>query len=86
MVGCGVIVFCALVSAAVGFGYGLWRGLDADHSAWKEVCDELHIADCWPFVRVAYIHNASYLGGLIGFILALVCIRPIPIPAATSPA
>jgi hypothetical protein len=86
MAGCGVIVFCALVSAAVGFGYGLWRGPAADHSAWKEVCDALHIADCWSFVRVAYIHNASYLGGLIGLILALVCIRPIPTPAATSPA
>jgi hypothetical protein len=31
--------------------------------------------DLRSFVRVAYIHNASYLGGLIGLILAIIYIR-----------
>lgn len=33
------------------------------------------IVDEWAFVRVAYIHNASYLGGLLGLLVALVTIR-----------
>lgn len=27
---------------------------------------QLQIEDHWSFIRVAYIHNASYLGGVIG--------------------
>ena len=34
------------------------------------------ISDTWSFVRVAYIHNAGYLGGLVGLIVALVVIHP----------
>jgi hypothetical protein len=34
------------------------------------------ITDTWSFVRVAYIHNAGYLGGAIGLIVALATIRP----------
>jgi hypothetical protein len=31
--------------------------------------------DLPSFVRVAYIHNAGYLGGLIGLILAIIYTR-----------
>ena len=30
---------------------------------------------CRSFVRVAYIHNAGYLGGLVGLILAIIYAR-----------
>jgi hypothetical protein len=40
------------------------------------VISQLEVTDTWSFVRVAYIHNAGYLGGLIGLILALVMLRP----------
>ena len=91
MLGCAIIVLCALLSAGVGFAYGLWRGPGADYSAWRTTLAYLHIEDPWSFVRVAYIHNASYLGGLIGLIVALACVHPkrqptIPTPSATSPA
>jgi hypothetical protein len=33
------------------------------------------VIDSVAFVQVGYIHNASYLGGLIGLILALLWLR-----------
>jgi hypothetical protein len=35
----------------------------------------LGILDLPSFVRVAYIHNARYLAGLIGLILAIIYVR-----------
>jgi hypothetical protein len=37
--------------------------------------ETLGILDVPSFVRVAYIHNASYLGGLIGLIAAIIYVR-----------
>ena len=72
-----VCVFAFGLSFGVfGNAYGLWRGPDADYSSWGWVLRELEIADTWSFVRVAYIHNAGYLGGLLGLVVALVSIRP----------
>jgi hypothetical protein len=65
-----------VLSGLVGFAYGLWRGPDADYSSWLWAFRRFEITDTWSFVRVAYIHNASYLGGAVGLIVALVTIRP----------
>lgn len=59
-----------------GYAYGLWRGQDADYSSWRSTIQFLKITDTWSFVRVAYIHNAGYFGGLVGLVVALVAIRP----------
>ena len=90
MTGCGIIVLCAMLSGAVGYAYGWCRGPEAEY-AWTKTFLRLGIEDRSSFLRVTYIHNASYLGGLIGLILALACIHPKreptnPTPAATSPA
>ena len=74
-VGFAIILGCALLSASIGFGYGLWRGPGADNSAWELRLSLLGVERGWSFIRVAYIHNASYLGGLVGLILALACVR-----------
>jgi hypothetical protein len=47
----------------------------SDYSAWESMTSRLGIVDLPSFVRVAYIHNASYLGGLIGFIAAVIYLR-----------
>ncbi|MFO1021249.1 MAG: hypothetical protein U0903_11205 [Planctomycetales bacterium] len=60
----------------IGFLYGLWRGPDADYSLWEGAFQQYDIVHKWSFVRVAYIHNAGYLGGLLGLITALLLIRP----------
>ncbi len=65
-----------VLAAAIGFAYGLWRGPQADYSSWSWAIQEFEITDTWSFVRVAYIHNASYLGGLAGLMIALVAVRP----------
>jgi hypothetical protein len=59
----------------VGFGLGLIRGSNADYSAWQDFVRTHGVVDVPGFVRVAYIHNASYLGGLIGLIVAVVHLR-----------
>ena len=66
----------ALLFGIVGYGYGLWRGPEADYSSWTWAFQKFRISDHWSFVRVAYIHNAGYLGGLVGLLVALATIRP----------
>lgn len=74
----GFACVCAfgVVAGLLGFAYGLWRGSGADYSSWSWAFRRFAIADGWSFVRVAYIHNASYLGGAVGLLVALVAIRP----------
>lgn len=66
-----------------GLIYGICRGPDADYSVWMPAIRELQVTDVYSFVRVAYIHNAGYLAGLVGFVLALMFIRPVK-PAQKS--
>lgn len=54
----------------------MWRGSGAGYSCWRQMLDSFDIEDRWAFIRVAYIHNASYLGGLLGLIVALLLVRP----------
>lgn len=70
------IVAFGLAFGAAGYGYGLLRGPDADYSSWAWAIAKLEVTNTWAFVRVAYIHNAGYLGGLIGLFIALAAIRP----------
>lgn len=74
--GFAIVFACGVVAGIGGYFYGVWRGPDSDYSAWLPMTRRFQITDTRAFVRVAYIHNASYLGGLAGFIIALVIIRP----------
>ena len=74
--GFAIVFGCGIVAGFGGYFYGLWRGPDSDYSGWWLLTHRFQITDTWAFVRVAYIHNASYLGGLVGFIIALVIVRP----------
>ena len=73
--GFAIILACAFSASIAGFGLGLWRGPGADYSAWQGFVAERGVVDLPRFVRVAYIHNASYLGGLIGLPAALFCLH-----------
>ena len=70
--GSTVILACAFAASLVGFGLGLSLDSSADFSGWQALASQRGITDLRGFVRVAYIHNASYLGGLIGLVIALV--------------
>jgi hypothetical protein len=74
--GFGCILAFGVSFAALGYGYGLWRGPEGDYSRWAQTLQLLRIADNWSFVRVAYIHNAGYLGGTVGLVVALLANRP----------
>ena len=42
---------------------------------WESMFVGRDIIDTVAFAQVGYIHNASYLGGLVGCVLALVWMR-----------
>ncbi len=73
----GIVFGCGFASGLLGFAYGLWRGPKGNYLDWEFATQRLGLTDIWPFVRVAYIHNGSYLGGLVGLIVALLLIRPL---------
>ena len=64
-----------MASSAVGYTFGLLHG--SDYSAWEDIASRLGVVDLPGFVRVADIHNASYLGGLIGLIAAILYLRKL---------
>jgi len=76
LAGFTIVFACGFAAGLGGYCYGIWRGPKADFTAWQSVFSQYDITDSWAFVRVAYIHNASYLGGLFGFLVALYFIRP----------
>jgi hypothetical protein len=86
--GFGLIFGAVLLAGLVG---GILGGLPgAVSQEWTEVCSDLGINDVPAFVRVAYIHTGSYLGGIIGLITALLWLgrlrRKDRFEAATKPA
>jgi hypothetical protein len=74
--GFAIVFVIGFLFGLLGFGYGVWRGPEGDYLDWEFATEHLDLTAIWPFVRVAYIHNASYLGGFVGFVVALILIRP----------
>jgi hypothetical protein len=70
-----IILASAFVASNIGYVLGLLH--DSDYSAWESLASRLGIVDLPSFVRVAYIHNASYLGGLIGLIATIIYLRKL---------
>lgn len=70
----GILVMLTVVflSGCLGYLWGIGRGLTADDSAWDAALNEIQIQDKKAFIRVAFIHNFGYLGGLVGLLFALV--------------
>ncbi|MEM8667975.1 MAG: hypothetical protein AAGG48_10690 [Planctomycetota bacterium] len=76
----GRAFFCVFATCAasglVAYAYDVVRGPDVDMTGWNEAEYVYGIVDLRSFATVASIHSASYLGGPIGTIIALVCIHP----------
>lgn len=77
MLGFSLVLGCGLLFGILGWLLGSWGDSDSDFSNWDTITQRLKISDVPAFVQVAYIHNASYLGGLVGFLLSLWLIRPV---------
>ncbi|MCA9061562.1 MAG: hypothetical protein KDA96_00805 [Planctomycetaceae bacterium] len=71
-----IVIGCVMLAGLAGYGYGLYRGPDADYSHWSVTLENLRVTEPWPFLRVAYIHNFGYAGAAVGLLLALFIIRP----------
>lgn len=68
-----VVIAFGIGAAVVGYLLGLLHG--PDYSGWERMASRLGVLDLPRFVRVAYIHNASYLGGLVGLVTAIIYLR-----------
>jgi len=66
-----IIVTVAMIAATIGYLVGLQRRLNPDFSPWQELVTGHGIQDLPAFVHVAYIHNAGYVGALVGLIAAI---------------
>ena len=69
------ILAFALTASIIGYLLGLLRRSNSDFSGWQEFATNQGILDLPSFVRVAYIHNAGYFGGLVGLIAAIVHLK-----------
>jgi hypothetical protein len=69
------ILAFALTASIIGYLLGLLRRSNSDFSSWEGFATKRGILDLPNFGRVAYIHNASYLGGLVGLVAAIVGLR-----------
>ncbi|PQO35673.1 hypothetical protein C5Y96_08420 [Blastopirellula marina] len=73
-----------LLCGGIAYFAGIARGPNADYSNWAHMIQVLDIQDEWSFIRVAYIHSGSYMGGLLGLLSALIIIRPESTSVARS--
>ena len=89
MQGFGIIIGLAVVAGAVGALLGTWRMRHGELDEWAVLAAGHRLQHPDRFVRVAYIHNGSYLGGLIGLVLACISVRRqrgmVPEPDAGTP-
>lgn len=68
--GFGLVIAGAVISAVAAVVYGQIQHPIPDTSGLAGLASVLGVSDIPAFVRVAYIHNATYLGGLLGTIVA----------------
>lgn len=73
-----IVLAFALAASTVGYALGMLHG--SNYSTWEDLTSALGVQDIPSFVRVAYIHNASYLGGLLGLVVAVIHLRRLKTP------
>ena len=77
-----IILAFAFATSIVGYVLGVLHG--SNYNTWEDLATALGVQDLPGFVRVAYIHNASYLGGLLGLVVAVIHLRRLRTPDATG--
>lgn len=65
-----IIAAFALTAAMIGCLVGLQRRSHLDLAGWEEFAATRGVQDLPAFVRVAYIHNAGYIGALGGLLMS----------------
>lgn len=70
-----IIFFTSILSATVSGFYAFFQKEAIDYSNWAQLVNLYGIENKWALVNVAYIHNGSYLGALLGMFIALIWIK-----------
>lgn len=70
-----IVFLTAIVAGAGGLVVGMVRTSSADLRAWDEWQRALELTNLRGFVIVAHLHDASYLGWLLGLIAAAIYVR-----------
>jgi hypothetical protein len=70
-----VMMITAVVFAIAAYAWAPTRQEDPRMENWDGMFAGREVIDIVAFAQVGYIHNASYLGGLVGLIVALVWMR-----------
>lgn len=71
-----IVIACAAVFALGSCVYGYAVEPAMTLSNWSFTLKYYGVFDGLAFVRVAYIHNASYAGGLFGLVVTFIFVRP----------
>lgn len=65
-----IVLLFGFSFALVAAVYGLMVTPSQDLEGWSDTIKYYGVKDGWSFVRVAYIHNGSYLGALVGLAIS----------------
>lgn len=68
----GSVFVVSMLTAAGGWIWGQWRKTTGYDEGWHDLMYSLGVKTPEEFMTVAYIHNASYLGGMLGMTVALI--------------
>lgn len=66
-----IVFLTALLAAICGWAWGLHRQSTGYADGWIHLMELRGVQDRESFMTVAYIHNSSYLGGVVGMIFGL---------------
>jgi hypothetical protein len=75
LVAFAIVFLTALVVGSGGLLLGIFRTRTGDLEAWESWQRALALTNLRGFVIVAHLHDASYLGGLLGLIAAAIYVR-----------
>jgi hypothetical protein len=67
----GIVFLVSFLTSLGGRVWGWWRQGTGYDESWLDFTASIGVEDIPSFMSVAYIHNASYIGGVIGSILAI---------------
>lgn len=69
--------FLTVLISGVAFAFGGYiYGYTTDPQTWVYIFDSYDVTDGPAFMKVAYVHIGSYIGGLFGLIAALIIVQP----------
>jgi hypothetical protein len=70
LIGFAIVFICGIFFGIAAYIYGILTPPDLQR--WSSTLRYYGVIDGSSFVRVAYIHNGSYIGGFLGLIISLI--------------